>query len=118
MPALAYAHIELREGVPYVAGTRTKVIQIALDLLAHGWDADEIHLQHPHLSLGQIHSALAYYYDHREELDRDIEVRRRSAPSRPGAVDIASLRGAVCRGNPVRSSEASPKARAERSWAL
>jgi uncharacterized protein (DUF433 family) len=27
----------------------------------------------PNLSLGQIHSALAYYYDHQEELDAEIE---------------------------------------------
>ncbi len=29
------------------------------------------------VSLGQIHSALAYYWDHRDELDRDIERRSR-----------------------------------------
>jgi hypothetical protein len=31
--------------------------------------------QHPHFSLGQIHSALAYYYDHRDELDADLQRR-------------------------------------------
>jgi hypothetical protein len=29
-------------------------------------------IQVPHLSLGQIHSALAYYWDHRDEVDHDI----------------------------------------------
>ena len=28
---------------------------------AHGWSAEELLFQHPYLSLGQIHSALAYY---------------------------------------------------------
>ena len=31
---------------------------------AYGWDAGEAHAQHPSLTLAQIHSALAYYYDH------------------------------------------------------
>jgi uncharacterized protein (DUF433 family) len=59
--------------VPYIAGTQTKVIEVVLDRLAYHWDADEIHRQHPHLSLGQIYSALAYYYDHQAEMDREIE---------------------------------------------
>ena len=39
------------------------------------WSPDELQLQHPYLILGQIHSALAYYWDHKEQLDRDIERR-------------------------------------------
>jgi hypothetical protein len=45
------------------------------------WSAEELHFQFPHLSLGQIHSALAYYWDHRDELERDI-ARRRAAVDR------------------------------------
>jgi uncharacterized protein (DUF433 family) len=74
MATLAYAHIALSpEGVPYIAGTRTKVEEVILDHLAFHWDAEEIQQQHPGLTLGQIHSALAYYYDHQEELDREID---------------------------------------------
>jgi uncharacterized protein (DUF433 family) len=72
----AYAHIVIDErAVPYLAGTETKVIELVLDRLAYGWSAEEIHLQHPHLTLGQIHSALAYYWDHQAELDEDIQQR-------------------------------------------
>ncbi len=68
-------HIVLNEeGFPIVKGTRTKVVQIVLDT-KNGWTVDEIHEQYPYLSLAQIHSALAYYYDHREEIEADI-VRR------------------------------------------
>ena len=49
------------------------MIEVVLDRLAHHWDADEIKRQHPHLSLAQIYSALAYYYDHQAEIDREIE---------------------------------------------
>lgn len=73
------AHIVRDEnGVPVIEGTGVKVIEVALDLIAHGWSAEEMHRQHPHLSLAQLHAALAYYYDHREELDADIERRRRA----------------------------------------
>jgi len=42
-----------------LTGTRTKVVELVLDHLAHHWDAEQIQREHPHLSLGQIHSALA-----------------------------------------------------------
>ncbi len=77
--AVAYPHIAIENGVALIAGTRTKVIEVVLDRLAHHWDADEIHRQHPHLSLAQIYSALAYYHDHKAELDQDIECRLRRA---------------------------------------
>jgi uncharacterized protein (DUF433 family) len=54
-------------------GTQVKVIEVALDHLAYGWTAEQIHRQHLELSLGQIHSALAYYHDHQREMDSDIE---------------------------------------------
>ena len=70
-----YEHVILREGVPIIAGTTMKVIELALEKTAYGWSAEELRLQHPYLTLGQIYSALAYYSDHQEELDRDIERR-------------------------------------------
>ena len=79
MSTLAYPHIELDErGVAFVEGTRTKVVEIVLDRLAHHWDADEIHRQHPHLSLGQIYAAIGYYHDHQEVLNRQIEDQLRN----------------------------------------
>lgn len=74
MASVTYAHITFsREGVPYFAGTHTKVEEVVLDHLAHRWDAEEIQRQHPGLTLGQIYSALAYYYDHQDALDRAID---------------------------------------------
>lgn len=68
-----YAHVEFDpNGTPFIAGTQTKVEEIVLDYLAHHWDADEIHRQHPNLSLAEIHSALAYYFDHQAEMDQAI----------------------------------------------
>jgi uncharacterized protein (DUF433 family) len=79
MSTVAYAHIELnRDNVPILTGTQVKVVEVVLDHLAHGSDALEIHRQYPSLSLGQIHSALAYYYDQQAEMDQDIERRLRN----------------------------------------
>ena len=79
MATVAYPHIDCtREGGPFVAGTQTKVVEVVLDRLAYHWDADEIHRQHPHLRLSQIYSALAYYYDHQTEMDRNIDKQLRA----------------------------------------
>ena len=52
-----------------------KVVELVVEQRAYGWSPEELHFQHPYLELGQIHSALAYYWDHQEELDRDIQRR-------------------------------------------
>lgn len=59
-------------GVAWVEGANTKVWEIARDKVACGWDAEEIHAQHPHLSLAQIHAALSYYYAHRDVIDAQL----------------------------------------------
>ncbi len=72
----SYEHVLLNEqGVALLAGTDMKVIELVLGHLAHGWSAEELHFQHPYLGLGQIYSALAYYWDHKEALDSDITNR-------------------------------------------
>jgi uncharacterized protein (DUF433 family) len=74
----SYQHIVLDEaGTPIIAGANMKVVELVLDHKAYGWSPEELHLQHPHLSLGQIHSALAYYWDHQEEIEQDIKRRLR-----------------------------------------
>jgi len=71
-----YEYVILNEEeVPVIAGTNMKVIELVLERMAYGWSPEELHFQHPYLTLGQIYSALAYYWDHQEELDRDIERR-------------------------------------------
>jgi uncharacterized protein (DUF433 family) len=77
-----YEHIVLDDrGVPRIAGTTMKVVELVTAQVAYGWSPEELHFQLPHLSLGQIHSALAYYWDHRDALDQDI-ARRAAAVER------------------------------------
>jgi hypothetical protein len=63
-----------------------------MDYLAYGWSADEIHRQHPHLTLAEVHAAIGYYCDNQadwatidaeiaaelEELDRVLDAEARS----------------------------------------
>src|SRR5882757_6728985 len=88
--SLPYPHVKLDAGgIPILEGTTMKVVELVMAQRAYGWSPEEIHFQHPGLSLGQIHSALAYYWDHQSEIDRDIErrsqlveqIRREAGPS-------------------------------------
>jgi uncharacterized protein (DUF433 family) len=78
---IVYPHIVKRPNEParLERHPRTRVAQIVMDYLGHGWSADEIHRQHPHLALGEIHAALGYYFDHAEEIERQIEEEWREA---------------------------------------
>src|SRR5436305_13450061 len=74
--ATAYEYIVIGEaGVPVIDGTSVTVVELVLETVAYGRGPDELQFQHPHLTLGQIHSALAYYRDHKEELDHDVTRR-------------------------------------------
>ncbi|MGD9648597.1 MAG: DUF433 domain-containing protein [Pirellulales bacterium] len=69
-------HIEITPGVcggkPRIAGTRIKVSLIAV-LTADGMSPDEIVAAYPHLSLADIHASLAYYFDHVEAINAEIQ---------------------------------------------
>lgn len=74
MATAVTSQIEIDEqGVAWIIGANTKVTEVVLDKLSYGWSPEEIHFQHPHLSLAQIHSALAYYYENGEKLNAEIE---------------------------------------------
>ena len=76
---------------PWIDDTNVKVIEVVLDHLAYGWNAETIHENHPHLSLAQVYAALAWYYDHQVEMDGEIErqeerIRALRAASKPSSL--------------------------------
>ena len=76
LTATEYKHIQLSDrNVPIIAGTTMKVVELITSVKAYGWSPEELHQNYPHLTLSQIHSALAYYWDHQEEIDADFERR-------------------------------------------
>lgn len=69
------SHIEVTPGVaggkPRITGHRITVQNIVIWHERLGLGADELATEYG-LSLADIYAALAYYYDHREEIDRAI----------------------------------------------
>ena len=76
MGAIVEQHIEInpeiRGGKPYILGTRITVADIVIMHLRLGQSLEEIAGKYD-LSLADVHAAMAYYYDHRVEIDRSIE---------------------------------------------
>ena len=73
---ISYPYITLLPGTaggaPIIEGTRITVRSIAGSYQL-GLSVDEILTHLSHLTFSQVHSALAYYFDHQEEIDRDLQ---------------------------------------------
>ncbi|MEK7249480.1 MAG: DUF433 domain-containing protein, partial [Bacteroidota bacterium] len=76
-PKHSYPHItrnpNICGGEPTIEDTRTTVRAIA-SYYQTGMTADEILSGLPHLSLSKVHSALAYYFDNKKEIDALIHL--------------------------------------------
>jgi uncharacterized protein (DUF433 family) len=75
-------------GKPRIAGRRITVQNIAIWHERMGLSADQIATDYE-LSLAEVYAALAYYHDHRDEIEQSIregqalvEEMRRTTPSR------------------------------------
>jgi len=69
---------DVRGGRPCIGGTGIRVIDIVMAQLFHQRTPDEISSDYA-LSLAQVHAALAYYYEHKGELDADIRRQVKTA---------------------------------------
>ena len=89
-------HIAIAPGVcggkPCIAGTRIRVQDIVLRTEA-GESPDAIRAAFPHITLADVHAALAYYHDYRELIDQQIREadelikRMSSSPADPNDGD-------------------------------
>lgn len=68
-------------GVACIQGTTTKVTEVVLNKEWAGQTPEELQQDMAHLTLAQVYAALAYYHQHKEELDREIEDGERLAAS-------------------------------------
>lgn len=76
LTATEYKYIELDERhVPIIAGTTMKVVELITSVKAYNWTPEQLLENYPHLTPSKIYSALAYYWDNKEELDADMERR-------------------------------------------
>jgi uncharacterized protein (DUF433 family) len=87
-----YPHVSIdprvRGGQPVITGTRLTVAALVQTHRA-GLDFDEILVQFPTLKAEELHAALAYYLDHKADLDAAIAAE--STPP-PGAAVVGAIR--------------------------
>ena len=76
---VAFPHIAKSRGEParLKSHPRTRVAMIVADYLWRGWSAEETVRQYPHLTLAEVHAALAYYHDHRDEIESELAAEYR-----------------------------------------
>lgn len=64
-----YPSLEIDDStIVWIRGTRYKVIHLAGEHYVHGWTAEELMRQHPDLVPEQVYAALAYFYEHKNEM--------------------------------------------------
>lgn len=77
MEPTAQKHVESRPGVcggkPCIAGTRIRVWDIYVHHEIRGLTPDEIVSEYPQISLADVHAAMAYYWDNRELIDKQMQ---------------------------------------------
>jgi uncharacterized protein (DUF433 family) len=87
-----------------VAGTRIRVWDIHVWHDLQGWTPEEIIANFPPLTLADVYAALAYYLDHREEIQDEMRqaeelVAKMKADAGPSR--LAQIRQGNAHGNPV-----------------
>lgn len=95
-----YPHIVKTDGEParLERMKRLRVAQLVMDYLTHGWSPDEMCRQYPHLLPAEVHAAMSYYFDHQEEIEKEIEAEvqedeeaRKKAPPSPFLLKLKKL---------------------------
>jgi uncharacterized protein (DUF433 family) len=62
-------HLKIADdGSVRIGDSRYKVLHLAGEHYHYGWSAEELLRQHPDLRPEEVYSALAYFYDHWDEL--------------------------------------------------
>lgn len=80
-------------GKPCIAGHRIRVSDIAVWHDQMGMTADEIVSEYPGIGLGDVHAALAYYYDHIDEIRQELrEEAAAVAAAQSGAESLLQAR--------------------------
>lgn len=77
--------------------TSSRVIACASSILLfwheqHGQSPDEIVSQIPSITLADVHAALAYYYDHSEEIQDEIQSEKEAEAAGPDEPSLLSAK--------------------------
>ena len=68
---LIVSNPKVRGGRPVITGTGIRVTDVVMLTLFHNQNPSEIAASYS-VTLAQVHAALAYYYEHKGEIDEDI----------------------------------------------
>jgi uncharacterized protein (DUF433 family) len=71
----AYPHIlkEADSAACLESHPRTRVAMIVMDYLGRGLGPEDMVRHYPYLKLAEVHAAMAYYHDHQQEIDAEIQ---------------------------------------------
>ena len=79
---------KIRGGQAIISSTGIRVLDIAIRYEIMGMSPEDIIVAFPHLTLSQVHDALSYYYEHKNEIDKmwkaslkEVQRSKRSHPS-------------------------------------
>ena len=78
-----------------IAGTRIRVMDLVGLSDGAGLSAENIVEYFTDITLADVHAALAYYYDHRDEIEADFEIHRQA--SEQGKKQSSKLKDAIAR---------------------
>jgi uncharacterized protein (DUF433 family) len=100
MNSVSTEHITKTPGIcggrACIAGHRIRVMDVAVLHEKRGLSAEEIVHQYPSITLADVHAALAYFLDHRQEIEdefrQDEEAARKLLSRHPSKVQ-AKLNG-------------------------
>ncbi len=59
-------------GSPIIKGTKFPVRSVVSYVLKQGLSPEELLKEFSNLTLAQVYDALSYYYDHQEEIEREL----------------------------------------------
>lgn len=62
-------------GSPVIAGTKFPVQSVVFYILKQGMTPEELVKEFSHLTLPQVYDALSYYYENREEIDKELSLK-------------------------------------------
>jgi uncharacterized protein (DUF433 family) len=97
----------VRGGKPRIAGHRITVSDVAIWHERMGMSPDEIVSEYPTIILSDVYAALAYYFDHRDDVDREIlegeEFAEKVRAGAPSIFEELQARKADAADDPVSS---------------
>ena len=102
-----HIHVDPSTGKPCIAGTGIRVWDVFVLHERQGRQPDEIVAAFPHITLADVHAALAYYWDNKDDINRQMKaadefVEQLKAANGPGPLAKKLTAGKLAAGESGR----------------